>query len=494
MTIQECVQTVRSRQQKQWMWCCISWGLLAGGVLGCLFGIISFLSLLNVTISWWWTAAAIVICPLVGLAIATIMPRRTQQAAVAIDRNHGLKDGMATALQFLNENQSDAIHQLQIEDTDRRAQLVDPQKVAPYVAPRQWLPGLTLTAVATLMAFLVSKPTPVVANVVPNAVVSSQALRINKSLEELEQFNSEELDPEVEELLKDLAEQIEQLRQPEMDPREALAKLSEMEAALQEQQEKLNRDNAEAALQQVGDALSLSEEMQAAGEAMAQGDMEKAAEEIARLEMPKLDRKTEKSVVEKLDRVESQSSGSAKKNLKEAVQQVSAGLSGGNRSKFKEGMKGLAGQCKKQGRRKKLSDLLRKQCQCLSECKGECECECKSKANCNKPGGKNWGLGASGNQPGDKTSKLGANPKMDIKGQESAQGDVDVETISSEEQEQEAVRQYRQQSEKYEQLSESVLSSEPIPLGHRQTIRRYFEMIRPQAGETDQVIKQTDNN
>ncbi|MEM7316446.1 MAG: hypothetical protein AAF497_25205, partial [Planctomycetota bacterium] len=178
-------------------------------------------------------------------------------------------------------------------------------------------------------------------------------------------------------------------------------------------------------------------------------------------------------------------------SLKDAVQQVSQGLSSGDRSKFKDGMKGLAGQCKKQGRRKKLSDLLRKQCQCLSECKGECECECKSKGNCNKPGGKNWGLGASGNQPGDKTSKLGANPKMDIKGQESAEGDVDVETISSEEQQQEAVRQYRQQSEKYEQLSESVLSSEPIPLGHRQTIRRYFEMIRPQAGETDQVIKQT---
>ena len=45
------------------------------------------------------------------------------------------------------------------------------------------------------------------------------------------------------------------------------------------------------------------------------------------------------------------------------------------------------------------------------------------------------------------------------------------------------VRQYRESSDKYEQLTESVLSSEPIPLGHRQTIRRYFEMIRPQGGE-----------
>src|SRR5690242_7877211 len=42
-------------------------------------------------------------------------------------------------------------------------------------------------------------------------------------------------------------------------------------------------------------------------------------------------------------------------------------------------------------------------------------------------------------------------------------------------------------AKEYEQLSESALDSEPIPLGHRQTIRRYFEMIRPQDGETDEV-------
>jgi hypothetical protein len=272
-----------------------------------------------------------------------------------------------------------------------------------------------------------------------------------------------------------------------MDPKEALAKLSEMEAALQEQQERLNQDNIEAALQQVGDALALAEEMQAAGEAMAKGKMEKAAEELAKLELPELDRKTENAVTEQLQLVENQSNGAAKKKLKSAVQKMCQGLSGGDRSKFKEGIEGLAGECKKQGRRKKLSDLLRKQCQCLGECKSECEGACKSAGN--KKGGNNWGLGASGNQPGDKTSKLSTNPKMDIKGQESDQGDVDVETISSEEQSQEAVRQYRRHVEKYEQLSESVLSSEPIPLGHRQTIRRYFELIRPQGQETDEVVK-----
>ena len=168
-------------------------------------------------------------------------------------------------------------------------------------------------------------------------------------------------------------------------------------------------------------------------------------------------------------------------------------MSSGNRSKFQEGANGLAGECKKQGRRKKLSDLLRKQCQCLSECKCECEGECKSTAASKKKGGKNWGLASSGNDPGDKTGKLKTGPKMQIKGKESNSGDIDVETIQSDEQQQQAARQYREKSDKYEQLAESVLSSEPIPLGHRQTIRRYFEMIRPQGNETQQVIDATES-
>ena len=483
MTIQECVQVVRSRQQQQWVWQCVSWGFVAGGLLGCLLATMTYVA----GTPWAWALVSLAVAPLAGLAVAIVLPRRLYDAAVTIDRTQGLKDGMATALQFMKSKDKSPIRELQIEDTSRLVQEVDPVKVAPISAPRLWLPGLTLSCVAAVVAFLSARPDEVVANVVPNEVVASQALRIDESLAELEEFNSEELDPEIERLLKDLAENIKELKKPEMDPKEALAKLSEMEAALQEQQEKLNQETTEAALQQVGEALTLAEQMQAAGKAMAKGEMEKAAEELAKLDMPELDRKTEKSITEELKRVENQSDGAAKKQLKTALQQMSQGLSSGDRSKFKEGMEGLAGECKKQGRRKKLSDLLRKQCQCLGECKSECEGACKSLADSNKKGGNNWGLGASGNQPGDKTTTLATNPKLDIKGEESDQGDVDVETISSEEQSQEAVRQYRKQAEKYEQLSESVLSSEPIPLGHRQTIRRYFELIRPQDGEIDAV-------
>jgi hypothetical protein len=462
-----------------------------GGVAGCICGGVALL--VESQTLWFWILIALWLGPSSGLAMAYLRPRRLREAAVTIDRHQGLKDSIATAMQFMTSTTPTPIHQLQIEDASQRAQSIDPVKIAPIVAPRCWLPGIALTCLAACVALLVAGPDEAVANPVVNEVVASQASRIDNSLKELEEFNRRELDPEIEELLQELAQKIEELRQPQMDPKEALAKLSEMEAALQEQQEKLNQQDTQAALQQVGEALTLAEQMQAAGAAMAKGDMEKAAEELEKLEMPELDRKTEKSITEKLQRVENESSGAAMKQLKSAVQKISQGLGNGDRSKFREGVQGLAGECNKQGRRKKLTDLLRKQCRCLGECKSECEGACKSTDDSNKKGGKNWGLAASGNQPGDKSSQLSLSPKMDIKGKESEQGDVDVETISAQQQSQEAVRTYRQQVEKYEQLTESVLSSEPIPLGHRQTIRRYFELIRPQAGETDAVLKENES-
>ncbi len=204
-----------------------------------------------------------------------------------------------------------------------------------------------------------------------------------------------------------------------------------MEAALKELQQQLEQNGNESQLEKIGEALSLSEEMAAAGQAMAKGDMDKAAEELTKLEMPKLDLKTEKAITEKLKQIGDNSNGnspSKKTQLKESTEQISEGLSNGNKRKFQDGMQGLASECKSQGNKKKLVDLLRKQCQCLSECKSQCESECRNQADAVKPGGKKAGTAKSGNSPGDKTVKLKTNPKMDIKGQDSGQGDTDVET------------------------------------------------------------------
>jgi hypothetical protein len=172
-------------------------------------------------------------------------------------------------------------------------------------------------------------------------------------------------------------------------------------------------------------------------------------------------------------------------SLSDATRCLSDGL-GKDSRKFREGAKRLAGECRKQGTRKRLCDLLRRQCECLGECKSECEGACRSslaKGKSNKKGGKNWGLAGSDNKPGERTPKLDGRQHQ-LTGQQSGEGEVEAETLRSSEGEQQAQRAYRENYIKYQKLSEAVLESEPIPLGHRQTIRRYFQSIRPQQDDS----------
>ncbi|PQO41145.1 hypothetical protein [Blastopirellula marina] len=489
--IQERVLVVRHRQQLQRLWKFASFGLLSSGFAACLLGALRWLT--QAEWSWSWVVATLVAGPVLGLIVAFIRQVSLREAAAAIDHVCNLKDRTQTALGFLQASSDGPIHRLQIDDTQKHLANVDPVKVAPISRPK-WFPlAVCLGIGAVLLVILPSVKSQVEAASAPNLTVLDSADRVAENLKELKEFQDEHKDPELEKLIQELMQQTEALKEEAADPKEALAKLSEMEASLQEMQAKLEPD-MENELAKVGDVLSLSEAMDAAGKAMAQGDMEKAEEELAKLEMPELDRKTEKAITEKLEELKQNSgpNGQKRQQMKEALGQISSGLSQGDRSQFKDGVKGLASECKKQGNRKKLSDLLRKQCQCLGECKSNCEGQCKSSSSSSpKKGGKKAGSASTENAPGDQTPLLHTNPQMNLTGQDSGQGDVDIETEEGTAREQEAVRSYREKAQEYEAMSESVLNSESIPLGHRQTIRRYFQSIRPEGAETDQVLEQS---
>ncbi|TWU19526.1 hypothetical protein [Allorhodopirellula heiligendammensis] len=487
--LQQQIETVRRRQQRQWQWRCISAGLLVSGTIACLIGVAGLLS--SEGVARIWIATAVAAGPLMGLIYASVSARSTRHAAAAIDRVGGLKDRTKTALQFDGVTKSEsasALQRLQLADADEHVSRMKAEQVAPLARPSSWPIAIAISIAAIVLAIFAGPKTKLTAAEVRNDVVSQQALRVEHDLDDLKELQEKSDDPELKELVSDLEALIEQLKEPGLDPKEALATLSEMEASLQEMQQQLDDPQVAAELQQVGSALALSEAMAKAGQSLAKGEMEKAAEELEKLEMPDLDRKTEKAITEKLDKLQQAAGdGNQKKSVAEAASKISQGLGEGKRGKFSDGMKGLAGEARKQARRKLLSDILKKQCKCLSECKSECESECRSQSESNKKGGSKAGSGKSNNEPGLKTAQLKTNPQMNLKGQESLQGDVDVETESSDPNQQQAVRTYREKADEYEALSESVLDSESIPLGHRQTIRKYFEMIRPTGAEVDAV-------
>ena len=98
----------------------------------------------------------------------------------------------------------------------------------------------------------------------------------------------------------------------------------------------------------------------------------------------------------------------------------------------------------------------------------------------------NWGRAISGNTDGEKT-KLDSTRKQDYVQGQAGEGPSETETTHSPEGREIASSQYSEMYQKYRKMTEAALNSEPIPLGHRQTIRRYFELIRPQGDEAKQA-------
>lgn len=483
------LKAVRQRQQQQWLWQCASTGLLCGAVAGCMLAILRIAT--HGAFSWVWMIPAISLPAIAAVGFAFLRSPSLMTAAKFIDHTCHLKDRIQTALQFLNTPGDDAVRRLQIDDAARHLSSVNLQSILPVKAPQTWNTAVVGAVAVFLLGFLAAPREIVQASVTANEVVAEQAAQASESLEELKQFQEEHQDADLDKMLKEMNQQLKVLADPGTTPKEALAKLSEMEASLQEMQQQLNDPAAESQLKDIGEALSLAEPTAAAGAALSKGDMQKAAEELSQMTKPQLDRKTEKAVKEKLEQAQQKAGEhNQTKDIQKSLEKMTRGLSDSDKGQFEEGAKALAEECKQQGKKQELSELLKKQSQFLGECKAECESESRNLAQGSRKGGNKAGKGSTG-MAGSKTALQKTGNELKLTGQDSGQGDVDKETITGEMEEQESVRQYREKSGQYEALSESALESESIPLGQRQTIRRYFELIRPQGSEADAVQEET---
>ncbi|MCA9059613.1 MAG: hypothetical protein KDA85_13995, partial [Planctomycetaceae bacterium] len=325
------IQAVHHRQQLAWGWKCVSTGLLVGSLSGALIAIVRLS--MHGAFSWMWVMAPGLLGLLTGAVWSQIRRSSLKDAACAIDAMCQLKDRAQTALQFLQMDDSDLneMRQLQIADAEEYAATVQVEKVEPIAGPRLWPIALTVTALNVLLAFLSGPPAEIHAAELRNVVVEEQADRIDSELNELKKLQAEERNPQLDQLIREMQELVEQMKQLGLAPKEALARLSEMEVSLQQAEQRLNDPQAAAELQQIGEALSLSQEMATAGEALAKGELEKAAEELDRLEMPQLDRQSEKAITEQLNKVsQSPENGQNKSASQDAASQISQGLSQGS--------------------------------------------------------------------------------------------------------------------------------------------------------------------
>lgn len=491
------LQPIQRRQVWQAVAVWVVGGLLAGSAigLGC--------AVLRLAAGWtaggWATAMALAAGPVVGAVAALIwlLPRPNWIAAArAVDRHYQLKDRTESALDFAHKQASSekaVFAELQLADAMTHLNRVEPQAVAPYKAPR-FLPGAILTAAAALVLALVPLQQDELAASpsIPDENIIAQADEIADSLKELEEELNKDNDPELEQLLKELKEKAEELKEPGVDVKEALAKISEMQAAIQSAQSQASLEQVDQQLQEIGEAMASAKALEGAGQALAEGKYDKAANELANLEDIELDRNEARNTAEKLKKAAKRAKGDAGDgSISDASNELAEGIEEDDSDKVKGAAKKIGDKAKGQARKKKINDLLNSELAELSECKCNCQknstAKSKKKQKSNNPSN-NWGMSESGNIDGDATNLAANLNREQINGQ-AGEGESEFETSSSSEGRQEAQRGYKDVYQKYKKMSDAVLESENIPLGHRQTIRKYFESIRPQQGEEPSAAK-----
>lgn len=473
---------IRNRNALHWATTGLALGCFCAALLACLSASPPWLMM---TVSIGFGIAA-------GAVIGAFVPSTQIAAARLVDRFYQTKDRAVTALQFQNDD--DPVRQMQVAEATRHLQKkVDPHQCVQLAAnkPALYCSAAMALVAACVMLFVSGNPAgAVTARPIALAVEQAESLRetMLPELEELKQ-ETEEM-PELEELSKKLEELIEDLETESMDETDMMATLSEMQQALAEARDSLQLELTDAQLKGLADAIEPATPMQAAAAAMEAGDYENASDALEQFDPNELSDKERRAVADNLKKFLAKLPKGQQGQLCDAAQMLQEGLEDGDESQCKGGACKLAELCEKQGLCKKLGQCMTGQMNKLGQCKSACRGAGKKNggqkvAKSDSP--KNtWGRGASGKATGDQATNIDSTRREEKITGIQGDGPSESEILQAPEGEQDAARQFAKRYQKFRNEAEAVLDREPLPLGHRETVRTYFENIRPKNAEITQ--------
>ncbi len=464
-----------------------------GLAVGC--GVAAVLALVHALapeVSLLWILVALVAGAVGGAMIGFLTPVPLAAAAQRVDEYYVLKDRAITALQFSAED-NDPLRSMQVVDAARHLRQVRPDDCVAIEPPRGTLASAGFFACIALLVILVVKfnsRDAVASAPMPLAVNQASMLR-ETMLPEVEELLQEtpELE-ELEELNAKLEELVEELEQEGIDEHDLMATLSEMELAIAAAHEAMKLELAEAQLQSLAAAMKPSEAMQMAAAAMEEGEYDKASERLEAVDPTKIGDKERRAVADNLKKFLAKLSPGQQGQLSDAAQLLQEGLQEKNDSMCKDGMCKLARICKKQGNCKKVGKCMACQLNLLAQCKSQCRGSCNggNSSNQSDSPSQKWGKGATGNPKGDPTN-LASSRQQEKLDSQFGDGPSESEILQAPEGEQSAARAYARKYQKFRTQAEAVLDSEPLPIGHRVTVREYFESIRPDNQQSAEVDK-----
>ena len=375
-----------------------------------------------------------------------------------------------------------AWYALQLQDTLAHLQQVRPRDVVPLRIPAPLPYAAALLTLAGLLALPVGQPVAQAGPGDPLPAVLEAADVLDEMLARLEQFGEVQRSGSARTLAGKLRVTVDELKQPGVGLRDALARLSEMQAAIRAQQAHDQVDQVTAQLQALGAQMALASPLATAGKALEGGQFQKAAQELERLDASPLNPKQAAEAAAGMKAAAQEMQKQGHESLAKATAKLADGVAGDVRQQ-QAAAQALASQVREHAHRTQFDHQLKSSLSRLAESRAICQ---QNSLQQGRQQGKSatpsnrYGASSSGNPPGEKSELPAAAQREQLAGQ-AGDGPSEVETSRSAAGRQKAARSEQEVYQKYRRLSETVLDSEPLPLGHRQAIRRYFELIRPQS-------------
>lgn len=487
-TVQHLLRPVRRRRLRQAV---VRWAL-AGAVAAATVGI-------ALAILYRWEPAPylpalglalLVIGPLTGALLAARRAPDWHTLAIEIDDRCQLQDRAQVALEFSACSSPSAFQILQVRDAVRRLESLDLLAAVPWRFPRRWmLAPVAYVAAAVLLAFLSVPPAVEVAAQPPDQVLD-EANRLDEQARKLDQAGDELDSEELKQLAALMRVKAEEMRKPGVDLPEAMAKVSEIQAALAEMRKAADTTQTDQQLKELGAAVSGAKPLAEAGKALQELQLGKAAEALDKAKGAKFDPREAKATEDRIKQTAKQMESKGLKRLSKAAEKLADGVAG-DKKEMDQGVKDLNQELKAQERRRRINQLMAQEQQRLTDCKNRCaennrnlmqqRSHGQSQGQEKKPGDPQTKDGAGKGQRPPGADGKAAGKKAELDGM-AGQGPSNVESDGTGPESPGSSRRVpREVYQKFQKQLEASIEEEHIPLGHRQTIRRYFELIRPPA-------------
>ena len=479
--ILEKIRKVRRRLNVQRTFKMLARFLFCGMILCVpLFVVDSFIATFDISpIVLIWVALGI---STIGIIASLFRPINLQTAAQTIDAKASLKDRAASGLEFMQQQTDEVLTALQLKDASDRLEKVPASEVVSYSIPRETKFAALVIVMAlafSYIEFFTPAEAPATLDFSPQIAAEADHL-----LEQIERVEEEAEQTGLEDVVEEIKERILELKKENITPKEALAKLTEIDAALQSQMNLEDVAKMDALLQSLGEQFAENPNLSDFGQALKSGQYEKSAERLFKFsqKLKSFNPEQRQNVSDAIERGGSSLQGTQCDSLGTDLAQAGRAL---GKSDLKIANKKLLDAAQKlsdcAGTKKcnSLLAMLKAQCQaCKAGIAGACAGNGNRSAN---------GIGTATD-----TNPLGALTTLDSSLQleriTGVQGDGDstieeiTQTLVTEDPEaagKQTVESYEEAYTKYQKFSEDALAQEQIPLGYKFYVKRYFESIKP---------------